>query len=304
MKKKTAEELNRIIKRINVIGKIRPSHKEVLDFYKYIIREQHKIKPLIKVKRIDLNEEIAKNQMREGFPLIDKKEIKPDMDSATNLFTNICKSLMRNYKKAAPEIKKITQAVRKGEIDLKELFGRLLAGEKEYIDSIAENKDINRWLLRVLAESSISPFLEAYAEKLKDYVDQESWFRNYCPVCGSAPLLGELKNVEGVEGAKFLVCSSCGFEWRFKRLGCPFCGNGDHKKLRHFNTEADGKGYRVDVCEECKKYIKTIDLRELKVEVVPHVDDMSTLHLDIIAQKEGYTRSTTNILEMEKPGTA
>jgi FdhE protein len=115
--------------------------------------------------------------------------------------------------------------------------------------------------------------------------------------------LGEIKNVEGVEGAKFLVCSSCGFEWRFKRLGCPFCGNGDHKKLRHFNTEADGKGYRVDVCEECKRYIKTIDLRELKVEVVPLVDDISTLHLDIIAQKEGYTRSTTNILEMEKSGT-
>ena len=26
-----------------------------------------------------------------------------------------------------------------------------------------------------LAESSINPFLEAYAEKLKGYVDQETW---------------------------------------------------------------------------------------------------------------------------------
>jgi FdhE protein len=302
MKKKKSEELNKIIKRINVIEKSRPSHKEMLDFFKYIIREKHKIKPLIKVKRIDMNEETAKTHIREGFPLIDKKEIKPDMETATNLFRNICRSLMRNYKKAAPEIKKITQAVRKGEIDLKELFRSLLAGEKEYIDTIAENKEINRWLLRVLAESSISPFLEAYAEKLKGHVDQGSWLRNYCPVCGSEPVLGEIKNVEGLEGAKFLVCSSCGFEWRFKRLGCPFCGNGDHKKLRHFTTEADGKGYRVDVCEECKKYIKTIDLRELKVEVVPLVDDIGTLHLDIIARKEGYTRSTTNILEMEKLG--
>jgi FdhE protein len=298
MKKKTTEELNRITKRINVIGKIRPSHKEMLDFYKYIIREQHKIKPSIKVKQIDINEEAAKTRIREGFYLIDKKEIKADMDSVTTLFRNICGSLMRNYKKTTPEIKKITQAVRKGEIDLKELFERLIAGDKEYIDSIAKNKELNKRLLLVLAESSISGFLKAYAEKLKGHVDQGAWLRNYCPVCGSEPVLGELKDVEGVEGAKFLVCSSCGFEWRFNRLGCPFCGNGDHRKLRSFNTEADGKGYRVDVCEGCKKYIKTIDLREVEGDAVPIVEDIGTLHLDIIAQKEGYTRSTTNILQM------
>ena len=39
-----------------------------------------------------MNEETAKNQMREGFPLIDKKEIKLDMDSAANLFKNICRA--------------------------------------------------------------------------------------------------------------------------------------------------------------------------------------------------------------------
>ncbi|HBR22045.1 MAG TPA: hypothetical protein DD713_05685, partial [Nitrospiraceae bacterium] len=72
--------------------------------------------------------------------------------------------------------------------------------------------------------------------------------------------------------------------------------------LRYFNTEADGKGYRVDVCEECKKYIKTIDLRELKEEVTPLIEDIGTLHLDIIAEKEGYKRGVPGILEVEKSG--
>ncbi|MFZ3138338.1 MAG: formate dehydrogenase accessory protein FdhE [Thermodesulfovibrionales bacterium] len=305
MKSKRSEELDRIIKRINVIEKKRPSHKEILDFFKCIIREQHKIKPLIKVKRVDINEETAKNQMREGFPLIDKKDMKLNMDLATTLFKNICRTLQRNNKKASPEIKKINQAIRKSEIDLKELFGKLIAGDKAYIDSVGEKTELNRWLLLFLAESSINPFFEAYADKLKGYVDQESWFRNYCPVCGSQPVIGELRNTGGlveVEGARFLVCSSCGFEWRFKRLACPFCGNENHEKLRYFNTEADGKGYRVDVCEECKKYIKAIDLRELNVEVVPLVEDMGTLHLDILARKEGYKRGVPGILEMEKSG--
>lgn len=303
MKKKKSEELDRIIKRINVIEKNRPSHKEILDFFKYIIREQHKIKPLIKVKRIDINEETANKLMGEGFPLIDKKEIKLDMDSAATLFKNICRSLQRNNKKVAPEIKKINQAIRKSEIDLEDLFGKLIAGDKEYLDSIGEKTELNRWLLLFLAENSINPLLEAYAEKLKGYVDQKFWFKGYCPVCGSAPVLGELKNVEGLEGAKFLVCSSCSFKWRFNRLKCPFCGNEDQKKLRYFNTEADGKGYRVDVCEECKKYIKTIDLRELRMDVAPIVEDIGTLHLDIIAQNEGYNRGVPGILEMEKLGT-
>ncbi|MBM4147255.1 MAG: formate dehydrogenase accessory protein FdhE [Nitrospira sp.] len=298
MKKKRSEELGKIIKRIDVIKKNRPSHKEILDFFKYIIREQHKIKPLIKTERIDINEETAKKQMKEGFPLIDKKDINPDMDSAVTLFKNICKVLQRK-EKIAPEIKKINQAIRNKEIDLREIFGRLIEGDKGYIEFIANKSGLHTWLLTFLAESSIKPSLEAYADMLKGHVDQESWWKGYCPVCGSQPERGELRIDVG---ERFLECSSCSFKWRFKRVVCPFCGNDDSKKLRFFNTEADGKAYRVDVCEECKKYIKTIDLRELNVEVVPLVDDIGTLHLDIIAEKEGYKRGVPGILEMEKMG--
>ena len=61
MKKKRPQELDRIIKRMQVIEKKRPGYKEILGFFKYIIREQHKIKPLIKVEQIDINEETVKN---------------------------------------------------------------------------------------------------------------------------------------------------------------------------------------------------------------------------------------------------
>ncbi|MDW7773727.1 MAG: formate dehydrogenase accessory protein FdhE [Desulfobulbaceae bacterium] len=301
MKKKTSEELNRIIKRIHAIGIDRPSHKEVLDFYKYIIREQHKIKPAIRVKPMAMTAETAKTHLREGFHLLDKNAVLADLEPAVTLFKNICRSLMRNYRKAAPEIKKINKAVRQGEIDLEQLFGKMVEGDREYIDAIAAGRDFNAGLLRVLAESSIHPLLEAYAGKLKGLVDQDAWWKTSCPVCGSTPVLGELKNSKDIQGAKFFLCSSCGFEWRYHRLGCPFCGNGKQEKLRHFTTEADGKGYRVEVCEECRKYIKTMDLRETGA-VMPLVDDIGTLHLDIIAMKEGYTRGTPGILEMEQFG--
>jgi FdhE protein len=115
-------------------------------------------------------------------------------------------------------------------------------------------------------------------------------------------VLGEIGNVEGVEGARFLVCSSCSFEWRFYRLKCPFCNNENNEKLRHFHIEKEEGAYRVEVCDECKKYIKTLGIGVLG-EITPLVEDMATLHLDILAQKEGYKRAGINILEMEKSGT-
>src|SRR4030042_5949393 len=63
MKRKRPEELDRIIKRINVIEKNRPSHKEILQFVKNIIREQYKIQPLIKVEPIEINQETERQQM-------------------------------------------------------------------------------------------------------------------------------------------------------------------------------------------------------------------------------------------------
>ena len=297
MKKKRPQELDRIIKRMQVIEKKRPGYKEILGFFKYIMREQYKIKPLIKVEQIDINEETVKTQMKEGFPLMDKKDMKLDMDSASTLFKKICRGLQRKDVNITVEAKKISQAVRKKEVDLEELFRRVLDGDKGYVDFIANKTGLHTWLLSFLAESSIKPSLEAYAEMFKGYVDQESWYKGYCPVCGSQPERGELR-IDA--GERFLECSACSFKWRFKRVVCPFCGNDDSKKLRFFNTETDGKAYRVDVCEECKKYIKTIDLREVQGDVVPIVEDIGTLHLDIIAEKEGYIRGVPGFLEVQK----
>ena len=74
------------------------------------------------------------------------------------------------------------------------------------------------------------------------------------------------------------------------RLKCPFCETEDDKELRYFYAEGEGKAHRVDVCEKCKRYIKTLDIREMAGEVIPIIEDMGTLYLDVLAQKEGYLR--------------
>ena len=86
---------------------------------------------------------------------------------------------------------------------------------------------------------------------------------------------------------RFLQCHLCRTEWAFKRLECPFCGNSDQEKLRFFCDEQD-LTYRVEVCDLCKRYLKTIDIRETGKPASLLVENVATIHLDVVAHREGF----------------
>ena len=47
------------------------------------------------------------------------------------------------------------------------------------------------------------------------------------------------------------------------------------------------KGLRVNGCDACSKYIKTVDTRVLKHPLYPMLELVSSLHLDIMAKEKG-----------------
>ena len=289
-KKKSDSEAEKIRKRVEVMVKERPSHKDVVEFFGDVVAEQHTIRSKVKTFPLQFEEEDLKAKIRDGFPLIEKRALTLDVPSATRLFKRLCKIMSRN-KKAAQDIERITQAYKSKEIDLIELFKQTDSENHNYIADLSKKIEVKEDVLSFLARNSVKPIFEAYAKELQNYVDQERWWKGYCPICGSEPYIAELKNEGGAEGARFLVCSSCNFEWRFNRVKCPFCENSDHEKLRYFYAEKEGSAYRIDVCDKCKRYIKTIDAKELGDDIViPLLEDAGTLYLDILAQQEGYTK--------------
>jgi FdhE protein len=197
---------------------------------------------------------------------------------------------MSHNNKASKDVERITQALKTKEIDLLELFKKIDSNGNEYVNNLSKKLNVKGDVLTFLVRNSTRPIFEAYANELKKHIDQERWWKGYCPVCGSEPFIAEMRE----EGARFLICSSCNFDWRFNRLKCPFCENEDHTKLRYFHTEKEGRACRIDVCDNCKRYIKTIDTNELGEEVIPIIEDAGTLYLDILAQKEGYTKEGTS----------
>ena len=47
--------------------------------------------------------------------------------------------------------------------------------------------------------------------------------------------------------------------------------------------------YRLYVCEQCKRYLKAIDLRQAQAEVLLPLERYYTLDLDAQAQEQGYS---------------
>jgi FdhE protein len=59
--------------------------------------------------------------------------------------------------------------------------------------------------------------------------------------------------------------------------------------IRSANFEVEGdERYRVDVCNKCRRYIKTVEFPKSSEHPDLDIEDIATLHLDMIAFDEGY----------------
>jgi FdhE protein len=117
--------------------------------------------------------------------------------------------------------------------------------------------------------------------------------QHYCPLCGGQPLLGVLRP-EGDGGKRRMLCSFCLQEWDFRRIYCHACGEDDEKKLPVYVAE-QFPHIRVEACETCKVYLRTIDLTK-DGNAVPVVDDLAAIPLSLWAQEHNYIRLQPNLL--------
>jgi FdhE protein len=138
-------------------------------------------------------------------------------------------------------------------------------------------------------------FLQPYAEHLAaDHsADKANGFPSLCPLCGARPLLGVLRP-EGDGGKRFLLCSFCLREWEFRRIFCSTCAEETESKLPVYVAE-QFPYIRVEACETCKFYLRTIDLTK-DGNAVPLVDDLAAIPLSLWAEEHGYSRAQPNLL--------
>jgi FdhE protein len=114
-----------------------------------------------------------------------------------------------------------------------------------------------------------------------------------CPMCGSRPQLAVLRP-EGDGGKRHLGCSLCLTEWEYRRIICPVCEEMDPLTLPRYSPE-DPIAVRVDACDTCKSYLKSFDMTVDGL-MVPEVDEIATVALDVWAAEHGYHKIQMNLL--------
>ena len=120
-----------------------------------------------------------------------------------------------------------------------------------------------------------------------------------CPVCSGLPVVGVLCE-EGQGARRMLVCSRCLSEWNYHRVVCPSCGEEGFDALPVYTADAFPH-VRIEACDACRRYLKTIDLTRNGL-AVPVVDDVASLTLDLWAAERGYRRLQTNLLRTGESG--
>jgi formate dehydrogenase maturation protein FdhE len=136
--------------------------------------------------------------------------------------------------------------------------------------------------------------LQPYVEYLAYYVDMPAPAvrRPVCPFCGSKPLAGVLRP-EGDGAKRSLVCSFCYTEWDYLRIACPACEESRDKKMCVYMA-SQFEHVRVEACETCRTYIKTVDLTK-NGRAIPEVDELAAIPLTLWADDQGYTKLSRNI---------
>ena len=269
---------------------MQPELKSLPDCCEALLKAQEEVKAAIHLDPGGFD--VAQGQKRnsEGSPFLSPEDIRVDWSVFDDLLGRIIR-LVGQYSDSPIDVEGRSASS----------FGpdgwhdSLLPGfvqDRTVLEQAAARADVGLELFAFLTCQALIPFVEAHAEQVRENADRKTWLKGNCPVCGAEPLMGRL---EKETGKRYLQCHLCRTDWEFKRIDCPFCGNSDQGTLRFFYDEEDEVN-RVEVCDLSKTYLKTVDTRKVERDVVLVVEDLATIHLDLIAQSEGFHRTSQTAL--------
>jgi FdhE protein len=166
------------------------------------------------------------------------------------------------------------------------LLGAAVVEDGARIQALARDLGAEPGALGAVAGLGAVPLLHAARRTVEGEIPA-AWPHGYCPVCGAWPTLAEAR---GVERSRHFRCARCGCGWFAGWLRCPYCDNGDHLRLAALVSDDAGARHRVETCEVCRGYVKTVTVLLPTEPGDLALIDLDTLSLDLAAVAHGYHR--------------
>jgi len=266
-----------VLRKLDELEKEEGELPELLQFYRRIVQIQAGVGERMQAPSSGLSIDAATERLGQGEPLLQATELSFDR----GLFLDTLREVTSVFSEYSHLFDLTPEAFTESppeRVVTRDVVDAWFAGKE-----LPSNGAVSGDVLREVVHAAVKPFLVNEAKALIELVDQSKWRRGYCPVCGGNP---DFAYLETERGSRHLLCSRCDSEWLFQRLQCPYCNTQSQKDLSYFSDE-DGM-YRLYVCEKCKHYLKTIDLRKAKSDVEVPAERLLTLGLDAQAREEGY----------------
>ena len=267
------------IRRAEHLARQHPFAAEILGFYIHTARFQEGLYQSLERGSAGVPPAVLQEQDGASRPLSGQR----DAGATKTLLTSFPQFLTLVEEKAPARLAKVAQDLRNGPSIWSDLLDACWSATGEPPSSAEE----------FLA----CAFLQPYAEFLRSRasLQLEGYTSLLCPFCNRKPAVAVLRQ-QGDGGRRSLLCGFCLTEWEFRRVICPGCAQEDHAKLPVY-TAAELPYIRVECCDACQTYIKSIDLTKNGL-ADPLVDELASVPLNLWAQEHGYAKLQPNLLGM------
>ena len=166
------------------------------------------------------------------------------------------------------------------------LLSAAISGDTPVIQRFATQQEVDAAALESRAHLAALPLLQACRQQLQSLLPP-LWSESYCPICAAWPVLAERR---GLDRSRRLRCGRCATDWEVEWLYCIYCGERDHRKLGSLSPEESGEMLKVETCDTCHGYLKSIASLQGFQPLELLLQDLETVELDLVALQRGYHR--------------
>ncbi len=217
-------------------------------------------------------------------PLLDGQTVRLDVGALAELLARLLKAAGRQapVDAAAYSLKRY----RPDRDTTRRLIEAAICHDDATIAAAAETFGLDPAALATVVHLAALPPVASCATKLPRRIP-EYWSCGYCPVCGSWPLVAELR---GVERERVLRCGRCGTAWRAPWLRCTYCSEAHHDHLGALATAEGLESRKAETCATCRRYLKSVAALTPLHLMDLWLADLETVELDLAAHERGYSR--------------
>ena len=267
-----------------------PHNRDILKAFQPIIARQRNLAASTALNKLDYSA-IDQEKLKAGIPVIKQMNLfSPDeSESLKKIVLSLACAVKNGLPSMVEGIDQLSNLIQNGKLNPSDYF-------QAYPDT--ENKVMNLWVDEFKIPETPGLFLlslvarvvlESKAKEIAAHLGDIQWEKGYCPICGEFPSIALIQE-EG--GKRFLHCSSCGHDWSFTRVVCPYCENEAQQGMTYFYVENKTQESAF-ICEKCRKYLVTLNRAGNMHERDMDVSAITLIHLDMIMQDKGYEPMTS-----------